>query len=394
MIEASPLTDCELLKAKTIEVLAGNQNATEKARQIWNDLLNDTGATSEIYLKWCYMSTLGIEKDTKDRYYQAFIQDYFHVSGKEHFTAYEQDVFLRRLTELKSDFEYCRKLSKGEWPIANSDYPEWEKAILANLVVSMRHTLCIPVLLSALHTKPNHGANVEDLFFRCLEYCETFFMLYKGVLGYRETKFKGVYLQTATEFRDPDNKTALVDFKNALCGIEKKLTRKTCDERLKSLVYIPKSQNTIVKYLLILFETYYSCFSGNSVNTKNVADGRTLVYNDLSIEHIYDETLKEEEQDKKLEPHKHKLGNLVIYGKTANSKLPKEYDKKRKKYLESGVLSAAAVANTYPVWDYNGYDNRQKEICEKLSVLLLRFYPTSAPAIVNPESSSQDKASI
>lgn len=373
------LTDCELLKAKTMEVLAGNQDATAIAKEIWDNILDDPWSESEGYLKFCYMSKLGKEKKSSEKYFHVFIRDYFDLPTKESYTKTEQKKFISDLKELHKDIEYCRCLSKGVWPIPQNESKcnQWQKNALYALVYRKGHTLCIPVLISALRSKTTHGNTSESNFVRCLEYCETNYSIYKALINERETRFKKIYLEAAKNLRNLSDVDALNKLKNNLFNSEQKGTiRIECEEQLNKITY--ESDKSTVKYLLFLLETYYSGFVNGHLNPKRVTDGTALVYDELSIEHIYNKNMNGDKVDKALEDVKHHLGNLVLYGCKSNSSLPEDYESKKKYYLSCSLQTAVSVASTYEEWNITNYSLRHVEVCEKLLDILLRFYPKEA----------------
>ena len=371
-----PLKDSELLKAKSIEVLDGNLDAIAEARLMWNDILNDSGKETEEYLKWCYMSKLGADKKSSERYYHVFIENYFRIPKAKELTVEQQVSFLSSLRDLYSDILLCRKLSKGIWPFSNTHYYAWQTNALKNLVVSMNHTLCIPVLISAFHQPDLHGVTTEDNFYKCLEIIETFFILFKGVFQYRETKFKSKYLAAAASMRSEPLGYRASNFQNDLAQIEKNTIRRDCIVRLKSISYSPKAQNSYIRYLLLMLEIYNSSFDENDIpHTGRVRDGISLIFPELSIEHIYSEKMPQESIDPNLEAVKHQLGNLVLYGCNANSSLPVLYEDKRPHYQLSRISTAIEIANDHDHWTIDEFNHRHEKICTRLSNLLLRFYP-------------------
>lgn len=387
-----PLTEGELLKAKSIEVLASNETYANKARKIWDDILKDPGNKTDEYLKWCYMSKIGAEK-SQDRYYRAFLENYFHVADGQIITEEVQKQFLKDLEGLYQDVVTCRKLDQGIWPYAeaNSSVEEWKKKVLSTLVVGRKHKLCIPVLLSAyVQNADKKVQTAEDNFFSCLEICETFFVLVKGVFTWREDRLKERYLEAAKKMRDPKEKFQSHQLKMLLAKIDPKLVKEECLQKLKALSYAKKGDNSLMKHLCILLETYWSCFDEDGkVYTSRVSDGTNLVYKELSLEHIYPESAPDEIQDPVMAANKHRLGNLLIYGKKENTKLKnKPYTLKREAYSKSRFATVSTVGDSVKEWTLAEYNKRHDDVCEKLKVLLLRFYPEDKEAPKKAEEQS------
>lgn len=388
-----PLTEGELLKAKSIEVLASNKDYATKAREIWDDILKDPGNKTDEYLKWCYMSKIGAEK-SQDRYYRAFLEAYFHVADDEVITEDIQKQFMEDLKGLHRDIGICRKLDQGIWPYdeADSTVDEWKKSVLSTLIVGRKHKLCIPVLLSAYVQNVGQKIKVaEKNFFSYLEICETFFVLVKGVFAWREDRLKERYLEAAKKMREPKEKFQSQQFKELLAEIDPKLVKEECLQKLKNLNYAAKGDNSLMKHLCILLETYWGCFDKDGkVYTSRVSDGTDLVYKELSLEHIYPESAPDEITDEVMAANKHRLGNLLIYGKKENTKLKnKPYALKREAYRKSRFATVSAVGDSVENWTLEEYNNRHDDICEKLKVLLLRFYSEDKKSLKKAAQQSQ-----
>lgn len=373
-----PLTEGELLKAKSIEVLASNTDYVAKARSIWDDILKDPGSKTDEYLKWCYMSKVGAEK-SQDRYYRAFLETYFCLSDDTIITEKIQAQFMKDLTDLHRDLQICRQLDQGIWPYAedSSSAEAWKKSVLSTLIVGRKHKLCIPVLLSAyVQNIGKKAKTAEKNFFSYLEICETFFVLVKGVFAWREDRLKDRYLAAAKKMRDPKEKFQSRQFKLLLAEIDPDLVEEECLQKLKNLSYATKGDNSLMKHLCILLETYWPCFDKDgNVYTSRVSDGTNLVYKELSLEHIYPESAPEEIADEDMSANKHRLGNLLIYGKKENSDLKnKPYSLKREAYTKSRFATVSAVGDSIKEWTFKEFESRHNDVCQKLKVLLLRFY--------------------
>lgn len=370
-----PLKDSELLKAKSIEILDSSPDFLSEAQRIWDDILSDSGKDTENYLKWCYLSKMGQEWK-QDRLYRAYVEEYFATPDNAILTEEQKNAFLTSLQDLHADIIVCRKIASGIWPYQNSILQEWQRNVLKNLVVGMRHTLCIPLLISAYRQPAIHGVSSEENFYKCLELCENFFILVKGLFKMREDKLKKRYYSAAVSMREHADTYRSRDFKNELVQIEPVLIRRECEQKLKDITYNTKSDNPAMKYLCILLETYWRCFDSNGrIVVSRVPNGTSLIYTELSLEHIYPKTAKTTDIDANLEPHKNKLGNIFVFGNGDNSGLENSpYEQKREVYRTSRFVSANDVALTNEHWTITEFQNRHNNVCNKLSRLLLRFY--------------------
>lgn len=286
---------------------------------------------------------------------------------------------MKNLTDLHRDLQICRQLDQGIWPYAEdtSSAESWKKSVLSTLIVGRKHKLCIPVLLSAyVQNIGKKAKTAEKNFFSYLEICETFFVLVKGVFAWREDRLKDRYLTAAKKMREPKEKFQSRQLKLLLAEIDPELVEEECLQKLKNLSYATKGDNSLMKHLCILLETYWPCFDKDgSVYTSRVSDGTNLVYKELSLEHIYPESAPEAIFDENMAANKHRLGNLLIYGKKENSDLKnKPYSLKREAYTKSRFATVSAVGDSIKEWTFKEFESRHTDVCQKLKVLLLRFY--------------------
>lgn len=370
-----PLKDSELLKAKSIEILDSSSEFLLEAQRIWDDILSDPGKDTDNYLKWCYLSKMGQEWK-QDRLYRAYVEEYFATPDNTILTEEQKHTFLTSLQNLHADIIVCKKIASGIWPYQNSTLQEWQRNVLKNLVVGMRHTLCIPLLISAYRQPAIHGVSSEENFYKCLELCENFFILVKGLFKMREDKLKKRYYSAAVSMREHADIYRSCDFKNELIQIEPAFIQRECEQKLKDITYNTKSDNPAMKYLCILLETYWRCFDPDGrIVISRVPNGTSLIYTELSLEHIYPKTAKTTNVDAHLELHKNKLGNIFVLGNGDNSGLEnRPYEQKREVYRTSRFASANDVALTNEHWTIAEFQVRHNNVCDKLSRLLLRFY--------------------
>lgn len=373
-----PLTDSELLKAKTAEFLLRNEHSAEALKQ-WDIILQDPGKETKKYLDWCYMSMTG-KAAPSDHFHTKFLEDYFGITEDTPNNRENQEAFWEKLKILFEDIQLCKKLQSGVWPYEedpNNAVARWQKDILTNLIVKGKHTLCIPVLLSAYHN-PTFGSGKnkttgEQNFAKVLELCENTYLLVIVVCSWSEMKFKEIYLTASKEMRDNKKIFRWKDFQALLCNIKKTDVEASCRNNLNAITYKPKGQNPGLKYLLIILERYFTCFNGRTFSPSQVPDGFSMISSELSIEHIYAESA--DKLDEELEQQKHFVGNLLIYGRKANSDLKNlPYNRKRLKYSEQPFRTVNYIASTYTEWNIDGFNEYKEKTVKMLETILLRFY--------------------
>jgi Uncharacterized conserved protein len=310
------LTEGDLLRAKTLEILEGFSSEQNSVEELWDKILSDHPNKTANYLHWIYESNKG-KRAPQNALFDNFIDAFFpqHTST---LTETDADKIYQTLRNIDKDIIKCRKLEDGEWLYADQQsITGWERSRLNLLLKELDHTLSIPLLLAASQLKPGKFSQIVQIL-------EKAFFRYKIICNQHATPLQTIYREEAILIRkDPAN--------YQLTSLEQKLrnliNKRASDHAFKSnldLLDYKESgggSNKPLKYFLLTTEYYYEWFKQGAVGVPNCFD-KTRVYDfaSTSIEHIYPQNATSGSSvfDSTLEPLKHSLGNLTILDPALN----------------------------------------------------------------------------
>jgi hypothetical protein len=337
------LTDGDLLRAKTLELLEGSSNEQDAVENIWNNILKEHPNTTADYLTWIYESNVG-RRPKKSELYDKFLEQFFPVS-------LNSTSLYNAVQQVESDINMCRKLTRVEWLFEHQrPIVSWDRNRLSLLIDTLGHKLAYPLLLSA--TQLNHKQFAE-----IVHILEKVFFRYKIICDGHVTPLKNLYYEEAVNIRSNPttyNVTSLKDKLNIL--METKADNDTFTFHLRALKYIhnDSSNNRKLRYFLLTLEYYYNCYSNNNVWTDSCIDkSRVYDFVDTSIEHIYPRNASGSNIEIKLEDLKNKLGNLCIMDPVQNTiSDDKPFNEKKSIYNQTSVKMLNEIA-TKTSWDEN-----------------------------------------
>lgn len=148
-----PLTPGELLKARTIELLTSHERGLKRIRlvqnaeELWEDILSDSGDTTESYLVWNYMAIIGkqLKSISEIPVNEQYEQDIFQCLDKREISMDMQDQMLEQLKLLQENINICRDLEAGKFPIKGAN--SYLNLLLGILIRNMKNKMCIPLYL-------------------------------------------------------------------------------------------------------------------------------------------------------------------------------------------------------------------------------------------------------
>ncbi len=335
------LTDGDLLRAKTLELLEGfdvEQNAVER---MWDEILIDKPSDTTDYLNWIYESYKG-SRPRRNTLFDMFLDVFFPQHHQESSLSRDDARKIHStVNKILQDVKKCRKLVGGQWlydrkpPITG-----WDVSRLNILVVELKHTLSIPLLLAASNLD-------ERVFAELVHTIEKAFFRYKIICNQHVTPLKKVYSQECLAIRD---KPDCYQTSSIRAKLQKLIKDKAYDSKfeneLKNLEYKDSGgTNKPLKYFLMIIDYYYEWHKDGDFSQKTKID-KTRVYDfaATSIEHVYPQNSSSE--DPELEPLKNKIGNLIIMDSTQNAiGGNKNFTDKKHLYQNSTVLMAQEISS-------------------------------------------------
>lgn len=357
-----PLTSGELLRARTMELLGGNHSLEVIGEQIWDDILQDTGAATERYLSWSFTAVFGkkTEKPGKMSIHEQYEREVFRCYNKRELPELEQKNLMDQLQTLHYNVTLMRNLEKGVLPadgISNET-----RVLFEALVRNLKNTFCIPLFLKVLDMDERvMGKTLENL---TPVLAKTFFLA-KTMAGVHDEVISRCYLDIWQQIgrNSADMEKIRVRCKELL---DKRDCWRTFGELLKGDIYSHGAAGNVrTRFLLVMREFYH----GKEVEAgcKECGDDSVLIrFSDVSVEHILKDSVDEREVRRELYESREKIGNLTLIGKKLNTRLKnKDFEDKREIYLNSPYWITRQVG-ALAQWRYTDFKRRQEKLEEDL----------------------------
>ncbi|WP_262137785.1 DUF262 domain-containing protein [Pseudomonas sp. Marseille-Q5117] len=309
------LTDGDLLRVKTLELLEDYGDEQLAAEQIWDDILSDKPNKTYDFLQWIYESHAYRRARSgalADVYMEAFFEGLAPGGVKKKDAKY----IITQLKVIHADVERCRAFTKGEWIFADQrPVTPWDRARLASLVVHLGHTLSVPLLLAA--SELGH-VKFRDIVLML----ERAFFRYKIICNEHVTPLKGLYYSECEVIRTQGTAYSVNSLRQKLGGLlEQRAPLHNFINGLMSLHYQSKTGgNKNIKHFLMMLDSYYAWYESGAVGVPKCLEGhRLLDFGETSIEHVYPKNAKAADIDIEMEPRKNSIGNLTILDPEINS---------------------------------------------------------------------------
>jgi hypothetical protein len=309
------LTDGDLLRAKTLELLEGFHQDQDSVERLWDDILSDAPSDTENYLNWIYESYKG-SRATQNALFDMFLDEFFPQHQLFNLTLHDAQQVRSTVRNTYEDILRCRKLVEGQWlyPI-QQPITSWDRSRLSILLIELGHTLSIPLFLAA--SKLDHR-----LFSEIVQIVERVFFRYKLICNQHVTPLKSIYHQEALAIRQEPGSYQISSLRQKLQNlINLKASDQTFKNALGTLEYQESGgSNKPLKYFLMTIEYYYQWYKAGAAGTPVCVDkSRIYDFAGTSIEHIYPRNAAGSVLDANLEPFKNTLGNLTIMDPAQNN---------------------------------------------------------------------------
>lgn len=355
------LSACDLLRASSLSRYEDSQNTVlqDQAADIWDEITEDRERDVEKYLSYYYVSKTGSKLKKLDLY-SKFNKKFFENS--------DPDEVFKRLVNISDELKLIKLLENGDWPYEVPTLNSWHQQRLKFLVVRLKHSECIPLLLSA--------TNLTESKFSELVVClEKFFFRFKTVLKKRFDPVVKIYLEEIEKINKNPGTYAIQSIQSKLRKvIEERTSDSEFTQSLLALEFLEKeskdsiSGNRVIKYLLLQMEENHAWLSSdnNSLNNRKKSLDKSIAYDfpSVSIEHIYPK--KSKSKDNELEAVKNTIANLTLLDRDINSNLgDKSYDDKKEHYKASKFKLNNSIALN-DKWCINCYENRKKEMIKSI----------------------------
>jgi Protein of unknown function DUF262/Protein of unknown function (DUF1524) len=311
------LTEGDLLRAKTLEILEGFDSEQNSVEELWNLILSDSPNKTADYLHWIYESNQG-KRASKNALFDDFIDAFFPQHKNSTLTSQDAQQVNVKVRDVYEDILKCRKLVDGQWL-----YPDqqpitgWDRNRLGLLIKELKHELPIPLFLAA--SKLDHRK-----FSDIVQIIEKAFFRYKIICNEHAEPLKKVYRDEAVSIR---NSLATYNVNSLKVKLQNLMTTRASEQSFKNNLELLKynesggGSNKPLKYFLTTVEYYYQWYKNGAIGDPICLD-KSRIYDFLStsVEHIYPQNAETtgSTYSSDLENLKHSLGNLTILDPAQN----------------------------------------------------------------------------
>jgi hypothetical protein len=229
---------------------------------------------------------------------------------------------------------------------------------LNKLIKVLKHTICIPLLLSAYH----HLSEQE--FSRLVSLLERFSFRYITIVSAHAGRLGDLYNRQAKEIRDNPTGYSLVDFRSKLQALQTSNARDStfANALTDKLIYRTPSMRQVIRYFLSTIEDYYQWYSHGMSGDPTPDKTRVFDLNSLTIEHIYPQNPAPGESDSGFEPYTHTVGNLSFWSASDNQAASNSpFAVKQPLYHGSSVALNRELA-TLPTWNLGELNARRDRL--------------------------------
>lgn len=365
------LTEGDLLRAKTLELLESFDNYQNSAENLWINILKDPPGETKKYLNWIYESVQG-RRATQKELFDEFLDDFFPEHKLNTISPQAADSIHNTINNLYNNTLMCRKLVEGQWL-----YPEqqpvtgWDRYCLVMLMRDLDHDLAVPLFLCA--SKLDHRK-----FSEVVQIVDKTYFRYKILCEQRPENLKRIYRDEARKILNDPNAYNPNDLRQELRQlIDEKAPDPLFRSKLESLRYKESGggSNKPLKYLLVMTEYYYPWFKAGANGSPECDKSRIYDFAGTSIEHVYPRNANPNRSvyDVSLEPLKNSLGNLTILDPAQNNTGDNDpFAVKKPIYEASSIALTREEVATKPSWGAQQINEHQNLI---IDIAMRVFYP-------------------
>lgn len=278
------LTVGDLLKSKTLEIVAKDSSSREEDYILnkWDEILSEEGKVIGKFLSYYYISVMGKRAGTNSLF-DDYIENIFEISEDE--TVYTDDDRKKVIETVERIYEASQKfrmLQTGDWPYEDKQpITLWDRNRLKNLINYLDYEITLALLISA--TELDH-----QKFNDIVQILEKFMFRYKGICNNKHQKVGDIFMKEARFIRE---NLATYRVSHLAEQLRPLLSSDAGDalfkENLKSLKYIKKGSNKLIKYLFATLNEYHKWYDDGANGRPHAETGTIINFENVSIEHIF-----------------------------------------------------------------------------------------------------------
>ncbi|MDI5897658.1 DUF262 domain-containing protein [Flavobacterium yafengii] len=307
------LTDGDLLRAKTLEILEGFHTQQDSAEHLWDEILKDSSKVTDNYLRWIYASHQG-NRAGSNTLFDDFLDKLF-PEHKQTIDSTKANTVLSTIKEIKHEFEIARKISEGSWPFQTTDrfITSWDLNRLDLLIRELGFTVSLPILLASYKLG-------ERKFSEIVQLLEKFLFRYKTIANEHIEAVVTIFHTNSVLIRTNPSTYDINSLVNDLRILQTARVNDThFKNSLDTMSYKEGGGNKPLKYFLMSLEHYKRWYDNGATGTQVCLD-KTRVYDfsSTTIEHVYPRNAKNIVINSTLEPIKNEIENLTFMGSKDN----------------------------------------------------------------------------
>ena len=238
------LTEGDLLKSKTLEVLEKHPQMQSQVNALWDDILKDEPRSVENFLRTYYASVMG-KRAGRTSLYDDYIENIFH-DIRDVTEDISEDIaksVCDTVKTLHNEIVVYRKVVSGEWPFESAQpITDRDRNRLRVLVKFLSYDITMPLLLAAVKLG-------EKKFSLLVHKLELFMFRYKTICGNSHQNLSTIFTIEAREIREDATRYSI---NNLLNQLKELLSEKANDEtfsiQLENLKYNTSGNNKILRY--------------------------------------------------------------------------------------------------------------------------------------------------
>lgn len=357
------LTDGDLLRSRSLELLESYDTHQELAEEAWDELLAEEISTVDHFLKVFYSSRKS-ERPRKsnlfDDFANAFLDYQIPINTEM------ADNILDLVQEVETERSVFLNVLAGEWPyeLIDSRISEWDRNRLKLLMSGLNHTLCIPLLLAAVKLEQTTFSDLVNLL-------ERFVFRYVIVCDRHVGTLSKVYLEHSVLIRDNPETYSIANLKTRLNQLQNEDASDSLFKAdLPEKIYYKRGGNKTLKYFLTTVEDYLRWAKESEQGEPRCFDkSRVFDLSHTTIEHIYPQRARSTNRNDQLEQCKHKLGNLSFWSSHDNSRSGNNpFHEKKVRYNNSNV---GLNTELYQLdeWDIQQFNDRNNRLVKYATII-------------------------
>ncbi len=355
------LSDGNKLRSDTLELLEKHEREQQIAEDNWDKILSYPATEVDQFFRNYYSSHQG-KGAAKRNLADTFRDDIFKFSPGVVLDTSETEKAKKisnTIYDIEKEQQVFIEISERRWPYKEANASDWRQERLQRLIKVLRHTLCIPLLLSVCHCLS------EKEFIDIVDILERFAFRYITIVGAHAEKISVIYYDHAKLIRQAPQEYKSSILRNELKAVQEKYAP---DETFESLL-IQKlsyqdnsSKKIIIRHFLTTLEDHFEWYSNGANGKPNPNEISIFDLSKVTIEHIYPQSINSNSIIEELEPLKNDIGNLSFWpGRNNNSAGNKLFTEKKSLYEQSNITLNRELVK-FTTWDRDDFQQRRNKL--------------------------------